>query len=147
MLRTFALVSAAALAVAVLACGTDAVGVESCKQIEAARCQLAPACGVSLLDPPHRDPDVEACTRFYDVACLHGLEASGDPGTIIVNACIAAIKTDVTNGVNGGCNAVLHPETDPACAWLVPAPTPVDAGSDSDAPVDADGAAEAGDGG
>jgi hypothetical protein len=133
-----ALVAAAALAALALACGTDAVGVETCKQIEAARCQKAPLCSMIPLGvPPHRDPDVEACIRFYDVACLHGLEVSGDPGAVAVKACVEAINASTD------CNTVLHPETDPACAWLIPAPAPVDAGSDAAA----DGTSDGGDGG
>jgi hypothetical protein len=126
MLRRLTLLStaAAALTALALACGTDAVGVDSCKQIEDARCQQAPACGISLANPPHRDPDVEACIRFYDVACLHGLDISADPGAVAVQACVTAIKTN-------GCNTVVHPETDPACAFLVP--PPVDAGIDGPA--------------
>jgi hypothetical protein len=119
-LRIVASALGAAL-VALVACGTDAAGVDSCKKIEEARCQRAPACNISLTDPPHRDPDVEACLRFYDIACLHGLEV-GDPGTVIVQGCVTAIQ-------NNDCNTVLHPETDPACAWLIPIPTP-DAGTD-----------------
>ena len=115
------------------ACGTSAVGVDSCKEIEAARCEQAPNCGINLSQPLHRDPDVEACIRFYDIACLHGLEISADPGTVEVQACIKAIQTK-------GCNTVLHPETDPACAWLIP--PAVDAGIDA---PDAEGAADGAD--
>jgi hypothetical protein len=96
------------------ACGTDAVGVQTCRAIEEARCQQAPACNISL-QPPYRTSgsDVSACIRFYDEACLHGLANGSDPGTIEATQCVAAIR-------NNGCAVVLHPETDPSCAWLSP---------------------------
>lgn len=94
------------------ACGTSPVGVSACKQVEEARCQRAPACGLSL-EPPYttNGSDVDACIRYYDVACLHGL-AVADPGTDAVNACVATIKVSP-------CTAGLPLfETDPACEWL-----------------------------
>lgn len=119
-------------------CGTDAVGIETCRTIETARCKQAPRCpDVNLNVPVHRDSpstDVEACTRFYRDACLHGL-STPDPGGPPTQACVTAIT-------NGTCAVVLHPETDPACGWLNPAP---DAGSDApiDAPSDATDASDA----
>jgi hypothetical protein len=102
---------------ATLGCGTDALGVDSCTQIEEARCRQAPACAVALQPPYHTNGgDVEACIRFYDVACLHGLDVS-DPGPTAVHACVAAIET-------GRCGTVSAPETDPACAWLSSVPLP-----------------------
>jgi hypothetical protein len=111
------------------ACGTDAVGVDSCTQIEEARCRQAPACAIGLEPPYHTSGgDVEACIRFYDVACLHGLDVS-DPGPTAVHACVAAIEKD-------GCGTVTAPETDPACAWLSSVPL-ADAGDGSPVAVDA----------
>jgi hypothetical protein len=120
------------------ACGTSAVGVDACKQVESARCQAASACGVSLEPPYHTaGSDVDACVRFYDVACLHGLASGTDPGPTAVSACVAAISSHPC--APGGPNLVLHPEEAPgsACAWLVPP---------ASAPV-ADAAAEAAEGG
>jgi hypothetical protein len=120
------------------ACGTSAVGVDACKQVESARCQAASACGVSLEPPYHTaGSDQDACIRFYDVACLHGLASGSDPGPAAVSACVAAISSHPCAA--GGPNLVLHPEQAPgsACAWLVPpASTPA-----------ADAAAEAAEGG
>jgi hypothetical protein len=101
-------------------CATGADGVDACKQIEEARCKLAPACGIAL-QPPYSTAgtDVDACIRYYDIACLHGLEV-GNPGTTTVNACVAAI-TD--------CATVVAPQNNPACAWL--SPVPIDAGEDT----------------
>jgi hypothetical protein len=149
MLRTWMgiglFVGTAVVVISVAACGTDAVGIETCRQIESARCQQAPNCPVATVDggidlslPVHRNSpttDVEACIRYYHDACLHGL-AVPDPGAVATNACIAAINT-------GNCQYVAHPETAPACAWLYPAPPPVvDAAADAlDSATDAaDGA-------
>jgi hypothetical protein len=109
-------------------CGTDAVGVQACRQIQAARCRQAPSCGISLEPPYHTSgTDVDACIRYYDDACLHGL-ASTDPGPPSVNACVDAInRAPMTDG---GCAIVNKPELVDACSWLVPPPMP-DSGSDS----------------
>ena len=110
--------AAAALGAAGLAaaCGTEAVGVETCRTIESARCLQAPNCpDIDLSKPVHRDTprtNIDACMRFYDDACWHGL-AAGDPGAIATKACVDAINT-------GDCNVVYHPETHPSCAWLIP---------------------------
>jgi hypothetical protein len=103
------------------ACGTDAVGVESCRKIEGVRCERAPRCNIPLDRPTHRGDtevnDVAACIRFYDDACLHGLAVAEDPGAQIVDACAAAI-------IEGSCDVVRTPEIHPACAWLKPPDPP-----------------------
>jgi hypothetical protein len=123
---------AAAVAIgvtSVMACGTDPVGVDSCRRIEQARCENAPACGIDISKPVHRgdssELDVAACIRFYDDACMHGFVAPTDPGAVDVDTCIAAINT-------GDCSVVLKPESSPACGFLVPpaAAPPADAGTD-----------------
>ena len=98
------------------ACGNDAVGVEACRTIEEARCKRAPQCGVDMSVPVHRDSpshDVDACIRYYNDACLHGLATDKDPGGVATQACVDAIM-----GPN--CSVVLAPETSPACAFLIP---------------------------
>jgi hypothetical protein len=112
----------------VLACGTDPVGVESCRKIEHARCENAPACNIDLSHPAHRGDTPElavaACDRFYDDACLHGLVTNNDPGSIAVQACVDAINT-------ADCAVVKNPELHPACAFLLPpAQAAADAGTD-----------------
>ncbi|MGH7270056.1 MAG: hypothetical protein ACREJ3_06455, partial [Polyangiaceae bacterium] len=94
----------------VIACGTDAVGVDSCRQIEEARCHRGPGCGITL-QPPYftAGSAVDACIRAYDDACLHGLDVS-DPGPTAVNACVVAIQ-------NGACSIVEKPESSAACVW------------------------------
>jgi|HubBroStandDraft_5_1064220.scaffolds.fasta_scaffold609387_1 hypothetical protein len=118
--RALAPALACVLVTAAAACATGADGVDACKQIEEARCKLAPACGIAL-QPPYSTAgtDVDACIRYYDIACLHGLEV-GNPGTTAVNTCVAAI-TD--------CATVVAPQNNPACAWL--SPVPIDAGEDT----------------
>jgi hypothetical protein len=129
-----ALSALAGVAALALACGTDAVGVDECRQIESARCLQAPncaayctasttACPIDLAIPVHRDApttDIDACVRYYHDACLHGLKTSTLPDTAQLNGCLAAINS-------GYCPTVIQPETDPACAWLIPPQTP-DAG-------------------
>ncbi|HEX7667228.1 MAG TPA: hypothetical protein VF407_22005 [Polyangiaceae bacterium] len=104
------------------ACGTDAVGVETCRKIETARCQRAPGCGVSLDTPPHVSKNVDGCIDYYHDECLHGLTVA-DPGTQSADLCVKAITEK-------DCDYVLHPEDAPECAWLAPAGS--DAGADAD---------------
>jgi hypothetical protein len=118
-------------------CGNDAVDVDGCRQIEEARCRQAPACEIPI-EPPYftSGTDVEACVRYYDIACLHGL-AVGDPGPTALNACVAAIEGDSLN--KDGCSVVKSPQTDTAaCGWLLPSSEAPDASdAPSDAPTDA----------
>jgi hypothetical protein len=128
----FAAIASATLALA--ACGTDATGIEACRQIEEARCKKAPGCGVNMNVPPHKggaSQDVDACVRFYRDACLHGMGVV-DPGGPATQSCVDAIIT-------GDCPTVLHPESHPSCLFLIPPNTPPpDAAADApDAPADA----------
>jgi hypothetical protein len=118
------LLSLAALALGIAsaalpACGTEPVGVESCRRIEKVRCESAPACGIDLARPVHRgntpESAVGACIRYYEDACLHGLAATEDPGAVKTQACVDAI-------IQGSCDVVKTPETHPDCAFLVPPP-------------------------
>jgi hypothetical protein len=112
------------------ACGSDATGIDACRQIETARCQNALACGISLSTPPSVSDSVDGCISFYNDACLHGLEVS-DPGTPAVSACIQAIQ-DIDASTH--CLTVQFPQTSLACAWLTPPPTTTtDASDDADA--------------
>jgi hypothetical protein len=115
-------------------CGTSAVDVDGCRQIEEARCRQAPACGMNFDElNVTSGSTVDACVRFYDIACLHGLAVS-NPGPLAVGACVAAIEADTKTKDN--CSVVRSPQTDKAaCGWLVPSPpTSPDA---SDAPSEA----------
>ena len=110
-LRALAPAVAGVLVAMAAACGNGADGVDACRQIEDARCKLAPACGITLQPPYHTaGTDVDACIRYYSIACLHGLEV-GNPGPTAVSACVSAI-TD--------CAAVAAPQEKAACSWLAP---------------------------
>jgi hypothetical protein len=124
-----ALAPALALAVVVAgaSCGSSATGVGACKSIEEARCKQVPNCPNVQVSPPlwfTTGSAVDACIRYYDTACLHGLAIGTDPGTSNLNACVAAIN-------DKGCGVVAAPQSDPSCAWLVP-PAEQEAGEDAD---------------
>jgi hypothetical protein len=141
MLLRPAYVRAVAVAVTLLgvagamACGTEPVGVESCRKIEGARCENARSCGIDLSKPVHRgdspSDDVGACKRYYEDACLHGLAAPEDPGAVAVQACVDAINN------TSDCEVVKAPEKSPACAFLVPPAPPVAAVADAATATDA----------
>ena len=83
--------AALALAVVAMACGSSAVGVDTCKSIEEARCNQLPNCPNVQVSPPiwyTNGTAVQACVRYYDTACGHGLSTGTDPGTTAVNACV-----------------------------------------------------------
>jgi hypothetical protein len=122
MLRPVTLLALAGLLIA--ACTGGPVGVDACKSIETARCNAAANCpNISMQPPVWTSGDgAQACIRYYDTACLHGLPV-GDPGSTAVTACVVAIN-------KGDCDVVATPEIDPACSWLVP-PMP-EAGPDAE---------------
>jgi hypothetical protein len=124
---------AGALAVAAAGCSSDAVGVDACKSIEEARCRQLPNCPHVQVSPPiwyTAGTAVDACIRYYDTACGHGLASGSDPGQSAVDKCVTAIT-------NNGCDVVAAPESDPACAWLEP-PDAGDDGSDAESGSDGD---------
>lgn len=67
-------------------CGPEAIGVESCRKIEGARCEAAGSCGFS-------PEDVADCKIIYGDQCLHGIENKAyrptEPDT---EACVAAVR-------------------------------------------------------
>ncbi len=132
------------------ACSNGAVGVQACRQIETARCEVASACPSSFdlhLPVPDGDP-VAACVRYYNDACMHGLVTTVAPSSAQTNACTAAIaaagKAAASERDAGAdCARVADPALNlVACAFLIPpdAGTP-DAASDDageDAGTDGD---------
>jgi|SoiMethySBSTD1v2_1073268.scaffolds.fasta_scaffold05404_12 hypothetical protein len=117
-------------------CGTDAIGVEDCRKIEQARCDLGAACG--------RVEDVDSCRRFYRDHCLHGLALENSPGTAQVKACADAISAAASCAKLGGpqasasacpgigptalplaCDVISRPEATEVCRFLVPSTPPV----------------------
>jgi hypothetical protein len=127
MVRLLLVASAITLvASAFAACGTDAMGTDTCRKIEQARCRKGPACpelGVQA------GTGVEECVQFARDRCLRGL-AVADPGPAAADKCVAAIEATST------CAEVASPEMLPACAFLQPVPPP-DAGPDSNDATDA----------
>lgn len=124
--RTVFAMALGLVACVVASCGTDAEGVDDCRDIEQARCAAAAHCAV--ID------DVEGCQRFYRDQCLHGL-AVASPGGPAVKACVAAIDdagvcaaadpSDTSAcaaplDATSACDAILHPETLSACSFLAP---------------------------
>jgi hypothetical protein len=73
-------------------CGTEAVGIEACRQIEAARCAALKICPVGK--PAFKtDTEVEACSLFYRDQCLHGINnAKTEPDKGDVDDCVKAVK-------------------------------------------------------
>lgn len=120
----FTLVSAAG-------CGTDAQGVDDCREIEQTRCAAAKNCGIVS--------DVESCQRFYRDQCLHGLPVP-PPGSVKLKACVDVIRAagacaqsvgvDAELGacelassapeLKTACDLVRQPEKTVECLFLTP---------------------------
>lgn len=153
--------------VALASCSTDAQGVEACRAIESARCQVAPLCSDSFVGGFGAD-QVDKCLRFYRDECLVGIEAP-EAGTPDPTACVAAINAAAACVKDGGPGAAC-PEVarvDTGCgpdASLAPTPcnliavcpevlaacnfvTAPDAGVVADTGSTADTGADAADGG
>ncbi len=135
MLRRLALLVPAAVAiVAVVACANDGYGIEACRTIEAERCRWVVQCGIDVgVRRNNESSPVDDCIRYYDVACMHGMQyLTQDPSDTQTNTCATAIHNATS------CDIVTAPENAAACAWLKPS---TDAGTDaaSDAATDATG--------
>ena len=137
--RQFALASISAAASFLLAsssgCGTDAKGVDDCRDIEQARCDVAPSCGILS--------DADQCRRYYRDHCLHGLAVEAPPRNQ-VDECIGMLKRagacaqasgsgttlddcpdDVTRKAilaTTACDLVQFPERAEECSFLLPTP-------------------------
>lgn len=120
-------------------CGTDARGVDDCREIERARCEAAFTCG--------QVSDLDQCRRFYRDHCLHGLAVT-PPSQSRVEACVGTIKkasacvkrvgtaatlaeceegdgevvTSDPIGISSACEVVSSPERTAECAFLSPEP-------------------------
>ncbi len=139
----FAIVGALA---ALAACGNGAIGVDDCRTIEDALCQRADALGCSPMNdlPPSTD-SLSACTRFYSIACLHGLETTATYTKEQVTTCVDAINAIKTPRL---CSVIESPQTAPdaACAWLIPPEAGADAGDAATADAATDASADGSDG-
>jgi len=144
-LRNVALFAASAIGsfaiVATHGCGTEATGVDDCRDIEQARCIAGAACGI-VADPSE-------CRRFYRDHCLHGLPVKGAQRAD-VDQCVAAIQAaGECAKTEGGrtaelaacspqqaskgtlaCEVVQYPERAYACSFLTgkPVSPPEDTG-------------------
>ncbi len=99
------LLLAVAAGAALTSCASEARGVETCRKIEAARCERGPECVIGFVG----DPD--SCKRFYDVQCGRGgNDGYRDPSTQELNDCLTAIKSS--------CDIVNDPMKSPACRFL-----------------------------
>ena len=130
-------------------CGSDAVGVGECREIERARCEVGSACGLVS--------DLDACRRFYRDHCLHGLSLEESPSKqrldrctnliLALAACVKNLGADASYAECGlqvpatlekACGVVESPEQTEACAFLVPDQPPVpDASGAETGPADA----------
>ena len=119
-----AMAGAFALCLAAVACSNGANDVNDCVTLESARCERAIGCGIDLNYPLHSGSSpqdaVQACQTYYQEACLHGFVTTITITAIDVGNCLKAINT-------GNCNAVLNPQNEPACLWLNPPDSGVDA--------------------
>jgi hypothetical protein len=116
----------------IAACGTEAAGVDACRQVEEARCDRMVDCQIPY-SRPHHGGDVEACKRFYRDACLHGLVNGTPPGDLLLAACVEKIRTTTD------CEIVKVPEKASECSWLIPSAPAPEAGAET--------SGDAGDGG
>ena len=112
-------------------CGTEAQGINDCREIEQTRCEAAKSCGLIS--------DVPACQRFYRDQCLHGLPVS-PPTSTQLKDCVTTIRAAgqcaggdpnvllrdcdpaVTQGarVLTACGLVQQPEKSVECSFLTP---------------------------
>lgn len=146
-----ALFAAVPAGLAAVSCGTDAQNVDACRQIEGARCEVAPACSAGF--------DVDRCKRFYRDECLVGI-GNADAGDVtnLIQPCIKALQAcaaadaSAEAGCPGqalheaakchdtqgtvleptACNILMHcPEVLEACNWAAKPPaTAADGGTD-----------------
>jgi hypothetical protein len=116
--------------VALLGCGTEAVGVGECRALERARCTAGAACGFR---------DVAACERYQRDHCLHGV-ALEDVAVAEIDACVLDVEragrcaasqgpTTPANtcaepvilvSAGSACEVVRSPERAASCAFLAP---------------------------
>ncbi|WP_437971706.1 hypothetical protein WMF04_21415 [Sorangium sp. So ce260] len=87
------------MTLATQSCGNDAVGIDACRKIEAARCEAAAACP-DWVGSADADERVKACVEFTWDQCLHGIandgtggdnRAAAEPKDDQVKACVDAV--------------------------------------------------------
>jgi hypothetical protein len=116
-------------------CGTDAHGIEDCREIEQTRCAAAVPCGI-ITDQPR-------CEVFYRDHCLHGLPGTAQPQQATIDLCVSTIKklgecakrdgaeAEVaacegvqTHDAKTVCEVIQFPEHAYACSFLSATPPP-----------------------
>jgi hypothetical protein len=120
-------------------CGTEAKGVEDCRQIERARCDAAVPCGIVS--------DQTKCEIYYRDHCLHGLAVT-PPQEAAVDECVKDIQKlgscaqaagpdttpsecgVATYGAVTVCDVIQYPEHAYSCSFLK-APPPEETGGQS----------------
>ena len=126
-------------------CSTDAVGIEACRLIQTARCEVAPSCLGQEEFAIETEEQVENCITYYIDGCLVGVENSGAgdesgvgcEGAIrAIGACEADGKplaecknpsdddkpvklADGSDEATSNCMALAKPELLDKCKWLV----------------------------
>lgn len=144
----FAVVLGGGALAAAPGCGTDAVGIDECRDIERARCEAARSCNLGIDD----DAEARVCERFARDGCLRGLATSEAPRSNDLTRCVSAIRRAGECAAASGagtlarseacgllvfraeataCDVVETPEEAQECQFLIeepPAPDPVDAG-------------------
>jgi hypothetical protein len=82
-----AAVASLPVGLALMSCGSSAVGITACREIEVARCNVAQVCEPGF--------NVGACTQYYNDECLVGIENPSDAGdtvlTMEATPCVNAI--------------------------------------------------------
>jgi hypothetical protein len=145
-----AVLAALPVGLAAVSCGTDAQNVDACRQIEGARCEVAPACSAGF--------DVDRCKRFYGDECLVGI-GNPDAGDVtnLIQPCIKALQTCAAADASAEagcpglaldedaecrdtqgkvleptpCNILMHcPEVLQACKWAAKPPSNGTGGGD-----------------
>ena len=116
-------------------CGTDAHGIEDCREIEQARCAAAVPCGI-VTDQPR-------CEIYYRDHRLHGLPGT-QPQQASIDLCVVAIHALGACAKQGGahadiascdpaipthdastvCEVIQFPERAYACSFLSATPPP-----------------------
>ncbi|MDI3287538.1 hypothetical protein [Polyangium sp. 15x6] len=67
------------------ACGTDAVGIDACREIETARCEATQACGAT-------EAEATFCINLYRDQCLHGIQNDVEPSADATARCVEAVR-------------------------------------------------------
>ncbi len=91
--------SALPAALGAWSCGTDAVGIEACREIEYARCEAAVHCG--LIE------DSAACKTYFHDHCLHGVRLEESPSRGAVNRCVRVLEAAGRCADDEGQNATI----------------------------------------